>query len=337
MVYRSALNRFLGWLNARPEWVGVDARGLLERQRAAVSNGEQYAILDLLQEWVSSSPKARKSKVSDYGAVSSFFLHNRCALPKDPSFRIRGGRVVLASKLTVANLVDMVKAATLRDRSLILVKWQGFLDNRGLEYVGAKLADEVTRQIRDGVNPIRLDLPSRKLNMKSWYTFIGRDAVNALKEYFEKERGWPRPGEPIWLTTRRQAITANGFEQTWMRLCRRVGFVPKRRGPLGSRYGYNAHETRDLAKSLLHTHALRDGFDMDCCEFWLGHTVDPLGYDKFFNDTEYVRKQYLIAEKYLNIISQSPIQVDRERKLEERIEVLRAEIQRMQERLESIR
>jgi len=28
--------------------------------------------------------------------------------------------------------------------------------------------------------------------------------------------------------------------------------------------------------------------------------------DKFFNDFEYVRKQYLIAEKYLNIVS-SPI------------------------------
>ena len=31
--------------------------------------------------------------------------------------------------------------------------------------------------------------------------------------------------------------------------------------------------------------------------------MDPLGYDKFFNDFEYVKKQYLIAEKYLNIIS----------------------------------
>ena len=57
---------------------------------------------------------------------------------------------------------------------------------------------------------------------------------------------------------------------------------------------------RDLAKSLLHTRAKGDGFDMDCAEFWLGHTVDPLGYDKFFNDFEYVKKQYLIAKKYLN-------------------------------------
>jgi len=36
----------------------------------------------------------------------------------------------------------------------------------------------------------------------------------------------------------------------------------------------------------------------DPVEFWFCHTVDALGYDKFYNGQEYI-----IAEKYLNTIS----------------------------------
>ena len=67
---------------------------------------------------------------------------------------------------------------------------------------------------------------------------------------------------------------------------------------------------------------------MDCAEFWLGHTVDPMGYNKFFNDKEYVRKQYLIAERYLNIISVPPASEEVKRQEEE--------IKKMQERLASL-
>ncbi len=85
---------------------------------------------------------------------------------------------------------------------------------------------------------------------------------------------------------------------------------------------------RDIAKSLLHTRALTDGFDLSCCEFWLGHIVDPLGYDKFFNDTEYVKKQYLIAEKYLNILSIAPASKE--------VEHQKEELRKVQDRLEKL-
>jgi hypothetical protein len=189
---------------------------------------------------------------------------------------------------------------------MILVKWLALLDNTRLEYVGVNLAEQIVMQFKQKIHPIRLDLPGRKTNENTFYTFIGKDAVDALVEYFEKERGWPRPGEPVWLSDEKKTVTRAAFKQTWMRLLRRIGLISKKRGNIGSRYGYNPHEMRDLAKSFLHTHAKKDGFDMDCAEFWLGHVVDPLGYDKFHLDQEYVRKQYLIAEKYLNIISTPP-------------------------------
>jgi hypothetical protein len=71
------------------------------------------------------------------------------------------------------------------------------------------------------------------------------------------------------------------------------------------RYGYGLHEMRDEETTLLHTHAKNQGFDMDCVKFWCGQVgeIDPLKYDKFYRDKDYVRQQYLIAEPYLNIVS----------------------------------
>jgi len=302
-TYGHGLRFFLRWLGGKPGWTGIDGRRLLERQLEAK---DPYVVLDLLQEFVSGLDRTLNAKLAIYTTVRSFFIHNRCVLPQDSAFRIRSSRPPPVSKLTLENVQDLVKAANLRDRSLILVKWQAVLDNERLIYVGKHLSDQVVSQIRKEIHPVRLDIPNRKENEKPYYTFISKDAREALIQYFDQERGWPKKGEPIWLEKGNAALSKTAFFWLWMALVRRIGLIPKKEGPAGSRYGFNPHEMRDIAKSLLHTEAKKDGFDMDCIEFWLGHTVDPLGYDKFYENQEYVKKQYLIAEKYLNIISTPP-------------------------------
>ena len=67
---------------------------------------------------------------------------------------------------------------------------------------------------------------------------------------------------------------------------------------------------RDVATSYLHVNAKGDGLDMDCVKLWCGQVgeIDPLRYDKFYKDATYIRTQYLIAEKYLDIISNPNLQ-----------------------------
>ena len=192
---------------------------------------------------------------------------------------------------------------------MILVKWQGLLDNERLIYVSNHCSDQVVRQIRAGERLVRFDLPGRKSNENDaegcFYTYIGSDAVSALTQYFERERDWPRSGEPLWLNENGHPVTKSGFEATWMRLLRRSGKIPSKKGPPGSRYGFNLHEMRDEAATVLHISAKNQGFDMDCVKLWCGQVgeIDPLKYDKFYRDIEYVRHQYLLAEPYLNILS----------------------------------
>jgi hypothetical protein len=78
----------------------------------------------------------------------------------------------------------------------------------------------------------------------------------------------------------------------------------------GARYGYNLEEFRNVAMTELASHAKDKGLDMDCVKFWcdLMGQVDTghLQYDKFYENSEYMERQYAIAELYLNIISGTP-------------------------------
>jgi len=336
--YRSGLKIFLQWLNRQPGWENADAEKLLIRQAEAK---DQYELVDLLQKCVKELDRSRRSKEHLYGAVKSFFIHNRLPLPQD-KFVIRDEecRQTVRPKLTIENLIDVIRACNLRDRSILLAKWQGLLDNKGLLFLGEKRAKEIIDQIRAKKHPVKIDMPPRKGSKDPYYTFIGKDAVDALVQYFENERGWPEDG-PIWLPIktkpgRTNTIGSSLLETLWMQALRRVGLVPKKREKQGIghkiRWGYPLHEFRDLAKSLLHTHALPLGFDMTCSEFFLGHQIDQHGYDKFYRDTEYVRKQYLTAENALNIISNPPLS----KPIQEQAQILDAQQQTIQQLREQV-
>ena len=58
---------------------------------------------------------------------------------------------------------------------------------------------EIAKQIKDGANIIELYFPTgRKHSDKSWHTYIGREACEALRRWFEI-RGYPTKEDPyIW-------------------------------------------------------------------------------------------------------------------------------------------
>ena len=113
----------------------------------------------------------------------------------------------------------------------------------------------------------------------------------------------------------------------WLQLVRRAGLIPQEHAKeTGTRYGYNTHEMRDVARSLLHTHGKADGLDQDCVELWLGHEIDPLHYNKFYLDREYVQHQYCLAEKFLNIISNPPVTTEEVKRQKQELEDLRLQV-----------
>ena len=328
--YVPVLRRFL-------KWMGADARTLIERQRQAGPDNE-YEILDKLQQYVREyrsvdkagkpMPVTRKTKQTIYNMVRSFFTGNRVALPSDKRFgrTLRGEKPPGVARLSVEDIHRLSLGATLREKSMLLTQFQTLSGIGELEYVNLNCGDEIVAQMRQGKHPVRIDmLMGRKTNPEPYHTFIGKDAVDALREYFEKERGWPAKGEPIWISKPlgefqkkqlkdtmllpdgRVPVLRDTYRDNIRQLTRRIGLIPKQESHArGVRYGYNPNEIRDVARSVSRK-ATSSGFDIICAEFWMGHTIDPLGYDKLQKlEPEWSAEQYRLLEPYFNIISNPP-------------------------------
>src|SRR5208282_2662794 len=237
------------------EWVGMGPDELIAWGK---SSNDPYVVLDSMQKYVIQGLKGRryKTQVNAYAAMRSFFTHNRVVLPQDRSFQIRGDAPPVERKLTIDNLRELIGLAAQPYRSMILVKWMGLLDTEGLIYFSNHCAEKVVQAIKEGKGFVQIGIPGRKRsrNVRSFYTFIGHDALESLREYFDRERGWPKPGESVWITGNvALPVTKFTFAQAWLRLLRKAKLIPKKAGGLMTRYGYNAHNTRDLAISLLNT------------------------------------------------------------------------------------
>jgi hypothetical protein len=198
------------------------------------------------------------------------------------------------------------------------MKWQALLDTSCLIYVNKNLGAYIGSEIQKGTCPIKLQLTGRKgtRNIKPFYTFIGRDTIDALKKYFEevREGGYPKAGEPIWYSNKHYASGKPRPYDYWsvqknlLTLSRKLGIVPQKLGNISTRYGKSPHELRDVARSYLHIKGKADGLDSQALEFYMGHMqkLDQLGYDRFYENENYMTEQYKLAERYLNVISTPP-------------------------------
>jgi hypothetical protein len=337
-TYRRLLNRWIWWLQKQPGWEGAGPRDVLVRH---LESEDPYVVLDLVEGWVQSLPLRKTSKRHSLTTLRSFFLHNHAELPRNPHFRIQSQRPAVRAMLDAKDVVELYHAATVRFRSVILFKWQSFMDTARLLYANEHCSDQIVAQIEAGTLPVRIDLPGRKANENDiegeYFTFIHKDASDALEKYFEEYRGWPKKGEPIWVQKNHQPLTHWTFDQTWLRLLRRIGKIPPTEGPRGTRYGYNPHEMRDEATTRLHIALKSQGFDMDCVKFWCGQVgqIDALKYDKFFQrDQNYVRSQYEVAAPYLNIISNPLTQAqntDQVKNMQQQIDALNLAVRMLQD------
>ncbi len=297
------LRCWLRWLGERGgSFAGLGPDGLVEWQR---SHPGDYALVDLLEEYIDCHPEwsvGHKRKV--LSTIRSFFMHNRAPMPPDPSYRIRSDKEPVVSRLTVEEFRKIVLASNPTYRAVWLCMLQAGMGCNEVIYWSDHGWPSLKRQLREGRHPIRIELPGRKRNrnVKPYYTFIGRDAIEALEAYLEQR---PNVDGPIFITKFGQPLTYWTLWRYWMRKLRELGLIKPRRGR-GVRYGKNPHAIRSLFRSRWRL----SGCDPEVAEFFLGHDIDKLGYDKSpWLSPEWFEEQYCRAERWLNIISEEPEKV----------------------------
>jgi len=366
---RNVLDRFFGA-------VGVSPDEAVAFQRA---NPSSYKYVDFGYEWLDRSGIMVSTKRSQMGIVRGLFIVNRCPLPMD-KHRFRSEVSPVVGDLTVDEFRKIVVASNPVYRPAFLVAFQGGCGVGELCYINTHHADYVFDEVRKNRQIIRLGLPGRKQsrNIYPYYTFIGADAIEALRQLFYS-RGWKRDsvlfrnerGEPVsgacYQTYFRSMALKLGLIRRKTPACLDCGgeTVRKRSRATGrdlvyyvcvscqrerpaSDYGRNqkdfgsiryrmkTHEIRDLFRTEFHRAQTYAGVDADCAEFFMGHSIDPLKYDKIMRDRKYALEQYRKALPWLNILSENPRVVDRS-EVSDELEAQKAETELLKRELAKLK
>ncbi len=288
------------------EFAGFMPDDLVDWQR---KHQGEYELLDLVQRYIMGKEGTYQYKARCYGAVRSFFLHNRCELPRDRAFSVKGTKAAVAGRLSVDEFKRVLAACNPLYRAVFLCMLQGgmgvgerlFFDEFGLK--------EIRRQMDRGDMPVRVELPGRKKlkNVKPYYTFLGGDAVDALKVWFLERPS--EAGSRVFVTQFGWPLSYSAMQMYWEKKLSDLGLITRlHNNDSGNRYGKNLHEIRDLFKTRWRV----SGVDIELGDYFMGHDIDSLGYDKSPRDyPDYYRERYRDAMSWLNVLSEEPDKVPR--------------------------
>ena len=225
--YRRAFYDFYRWLQLNSdEYEGLTPKQLLDAQDKTLGR-ERFRQLDLIQQWLLQLNGRTGSKQCAYSAVRSFYLHNRVPLPKDVTFKVKGDKPPIQTELTVEELRKIVLSSNDAYQAVYLCMFQGFMGCAEFEHWNTQGWKETEPQLRDGKQRLKVILPGRKhaKNRLPYYTFIGKDAVNALKNYLETTRGRIGKDEPIFINKRGLPIRRGALERYFIRHAFELGII----------------------------------------------------------------------------------------------------------------
>ena len=294
-------------------------------------NGTRYDILDeIVQPYILQKKGRRNTKHRYYTTIRSFFKHNRAELPKDPDFTTRSEIPRVEGTLTAEEVRNILLTCKPRHLAVYLAMLQGGMGLAEFDYWNRNGWEETKRQLDEKVVPLKIKLPSRKKqrNVRPYYTLIGTDAINALRNYVDNYRPTEMEEEAVIYSKLDNPIDTGSVYQLWLRRLRELGYskgkTPKSEGGLFYRTGKSTHELRDVFRSLWEKSPAKGSI----AEFFMGHQIDPLEYNKAYRDEKWARSQYLRAMPYLNLLSSDRAygKVD-----EDEVERLRAEVARLKD------
>ena len=181
------------WFNAFMKWLrenggrfkDMTPDELVEYQKGCVGD-ERFEVLDMVQNYILSlNGRSLNTKKNYYATIRSFFAHNRAELPRDRSFIMRGDKPKENGSLDVGHIRDLAVSSKPVYRAIFLSMFQAGLDLDGFEYWNLNGWEGLRRQLQGDPKLVRIDLPGRKKfkNEKPFYTFIGGDAIEAIRGY----------------------------------------------------------------------------------------------------------------------------------------------------------
>lgn len=300
-------------------WRGLNPKQLIDeieedRKKPIRERGEIEYKLKEFYEWLlkeKKKEKKRKKEKEEKGvspkrahmiisAVRSFYKANgfpilNLKLPKPHTLK-RNHKLQLRAE-HVRKLVE--HAPTLRDKAIILMLFQSGMDISTL--ISLNYGD-VARGLENNEEPLAIRVVRKKAGTE-YVTFIGRDAINALKTYLNKRRqrqgeiGWD---EPLFVKEKKKGkgVRLNRvlIEKMMKETAILSGLVSKEEMESADMNPCRPHALRTAFATIMKL----QGVNNEIVEYWMGHAL-PYDATYLIPTIDEMRKIYAEHEEALSI------------------------------------
>jgi hypothetical protein len=271
---------------------------------------DRKRVLRAVQDWILELDGADSTLRSYEQRLRSFFAHNDVELPRTRYFKANATRAKLVSQISIDDFRALYSGADPLLRVMMICSVMGGMGRAELLYWSEHGLETLREQLRDDPTILKVDLPGRKAKkfIDPYYTYLGRDAIKELRSWL-KVRDRVANCDHIFVNKYGRALVEETFGGRWVRLVKRVGLAREKQPGEGSEYrtGKHFHEIRDTFKTRASFCTLVPD---KWSEFFMGHTIDSLGYNKAMKNEGFMKAQYINLEPYLNLMSADPMSVD---------------------------
>jgi hypothetical protein len=308
--YGYYFKRYQEWFIKKGYW--SSAQAMLDEYDNLSNVKDCYRHIDILKEYINSRTTGSSNRRQIWQSVTSFYAYHRLSLPSIS--RVEKSRLFKPSEtdkrraielepLTLEEVKTLILEAKQPYNSAIMTVFQGAMALAEFEVFNKMTWRKVIPRL-DEPGPMRIDLFREKTSqttVNSYYTFIGADSKGLLKDWMRiRPKNETGALFVVWNSNKHEWVPLRGplIGKRITVLAKRSGLIKKQDGV--KRYHIHAHEFRDLFKSL----CTLSEVNKVASEFFLGHNIDPLGYDKSpLYDEAWFKAEYAKLEPRLNLIS----------------------------------
>jgi site-specific recombinase XerD len=321
-------SRYFKWVHEGGRFGSPDT--MLENKQNARTDRERFSHVSLVEDYLAEAHLSASQKRSTYSAVRSFYKHNKSALPDYAlSFREEGTKMTTQQPVTLEEFKLLIDQAKPREKAMFMCALQCALDRSTLcDVFNYEAYPQICRQLGSEDHtlwdvsraPVKIDLVRPKTRTK-YYNFLSVDALGALQQWLTLRETWTgekmRMGEPLFISIRRTPLGRDRVSSEFTQLAVSAGLESRKYGKANEvRYRFHSHELRDTFRTSCTIAGVKD----NAGEFFLGHRIDRLGYDKSpAVDVEHFRSQYRLVEPYINVLSRQAISTKKVEELEAKI------------------
>lgn len=352
-VKESSRPVYLSAMKAYCEFTGLNPKELIDeaeedRKKPIRQQGRPEMRLAEFFEWLTTEyevkTRGKVRKASGRKGISKMMAATYVAAIR--SFYRRNGFHIMTKlpkaapkpenikrSLTTDDIRKLVNhAPTLRDRAIILFMFQGGFDVSTLCSLNY---GNVRRELEEGKTPLLIRVVRQKDEVP-YFTFVGKDAVEALKAYLNDRRA---KGEvlndktPLFIKEgarkgKHERISGNLIQNMLRETALKAGIVTREELENADLNPCRPHALRSAFSTILKL----KGFDPNLVDFMMGHRL-PYGGAYLIPPEEKVREMYGEVESELSISGDGYIN----KELQEKLKLYRSEVNELQNQINDLR